>query len=451
MRVKRVFVQKLFNLFDHEIPMNMDDRITIIHAPNGFGKTAILRMIDGLFNSRSSELATFPFGAFGVELDDGRTLRVEKRNGGRARDSRRSKRPNGESLTFVCSDGKRFEQRLTPDVDELPFPIDAIEDIIPELSQIGPRMWRTGLGEVLDLQGVLRRYSRVLPLPPWSVPDEPKWLQDLRGSVDVRFIRADRLLAGPQLVRVRRPEKRSVLTPAVMSYSDEVATTIAATLTRYAELSQSLDRTFPVRLVRESASTDLTKREIGDRLSEFEAKRKRLIESGLLDQEIGPDFQIPETIDETKASVLSVYVRDVQEKLAVFDALAAKIDLFKSIINRRFKHKRMMINRERGITFATDANQPLHTTALSSGEQHEVVMLYELLFRVRQDSLILIDEPEISLHVAWQEEFLRDLQEMAQLSGFDVLIATHSPQIISDRWELAVELQDIIQPQEITR
>jgi predicted ATP-binding protein involved in virulence len=78
---------------------------------------------------------------------------------------------------------------------------------------------------------------------------------------------------------------------------------------------------------------------------------------------------------------------------------------------------------------------------LSSGEQHELVILYELLFRVSKNSIILIDEPEISLHVAWQDEFLKDLGQMAELSQFHALGATHSPQIISDRWDLTVELK----------
>jgi predicted ATP-binding protein involved in virulence len=78
---------------------------------------------------------------------------------------------------------------------------------------------------------------------------------------------------------------------------------------------------------------------------------------------------------------------------------------------------------------------------LSSGEQHELVILYELLFRVSKNSIILIDEPEISLHVAWQDEFLKDLGQMAELSQFNALVATHSPQIISDRWDLTVELK----------
>ena len=99
----------------------------------------------------------------------------------------------------------------------------------------------------------------------------------------------------------------------------------------------------------------------------------------------------------------------------------------------------MIVSRNAGIEFMTDAEQPLNPTNLSSGEQHELVMLYESRFKMREDLLILIDEPEISLHIAWQEEFLQDLTEMVRLSGFNVLIATHSPQIINDRWDLTVE------------
>ena len=68
-------------------------------------------------------------------------------------------------------------------------------------------------------------------------------------------------------------------------------------------------------------------------------------------------------------------------------------------------------------------------------------MLYELLFKAKPNSLVLIDEPELSLHLGWQVEFLKDLQNIAKLRNFDVLLATHSPEIISDRWDLTVELK----------
>ena len=120
--------------------------------------------------------------------------------------------------------------------------------------------------------------------------------------------------------------------------------------------------------------------------------------------------------------------------------MAEKIDLFRSVISQRFQHKQMRINKDRGFYFVTGTEQVLDASSLSSGEQHEVVLLYELLFNTRPDSLILIDEPEISLHVAWQQQFLHDMLKMTQLSKFDVLLATHSPLIIDDRWDLTVEL-----------
>ena len=82
---------------------------------------------------------------------------------------------------------------------------------------------------------------------------------------------------------------------------------------------------------------------------------------------------------------------------------------------------------------------------LSSGEQHEIVLLFELLFETKPNSLILVDEPELSLHVAWQREMLKDLQDMADLSDFRAILATHSPQIIGERWDLTIELKGPVQ------
>lgn len=63
-----------------------------------------------------------------------------------------------------------------------------------------------------------------------------------------------------------------------------------------------------------------------------------------------------------------------------------------------------------------------------------------MLFEIDKNTLILIDEPEISLHVAWQKRFISDILSIIDVNHFDVLIATHSPQLIG-RWShLTVEL-----------
>ena len=90
--------------------------------------------------------------------------------------------------------------------------------------------------------------------------------------------------------------------------------------------------------------------------------------------------------------------------------------------------------------FKLNSGDVLAPEDLSSGEQHELVLLYELLFRLEPNALVLLDEPEISLHVAWQERVLSDLKKIVELSGVDIVVATHSPEIIRDRWDLTVGL-----------
>ena len=155
--------------------------------------------------------------------------------------------------------------------------------------------------------------------------------------------------------------------------------------------------------------------------------------------------------NESTKSVLSVYVEDVKKKLSIFDEIANKLELFRKIINRKFasSYKEMNFSKEKGFVFTTcypnsseSYSKDISPTDLSSGEQHELVLLYKLLFKIAPNSLVLIDEPELSLHVGWQSQFLEDLQEITELVDLDILMATHSPDIIQDRWDdLTVELK----------
>ncbi|WSH56589.1 AAA family ATPase [Rhizobium ruizarguesonis] len=69
---------------------------------------------------------------------------------------------------------------------------------------------------------------------------------------------------------------------------------------------------------------------------------------------------------------------------------------------------------------------------LSSGEWQLFYSLANLLVNVADDSLVLIDEPENSLHPRWQTEYLGLVRELIKhRSGCHVVIATHSPLVTS--------------------
>jgi len=418
--------------------MNMDDRITIIHGLNGFGKTTILRMMNGLFTSRYSELQDVSFQSFDVDLDNRRSLRVRHH-------VHEPGEHNHQPLDIRLYEGKRQSEEAKirePDVRSLNFPIGMIDEAVPFLTRRSETTWlNLETGEELSLADVISRYAEFLPGR--TKQQMPKWLRDVTGSVKVRFIESQRLLKVGRRPRRSQAWGPGGFEPAVAFYSEQVAREIQRKLAEYAERSQSLDQTFPMRLVghlETGRPPEVSTSELESRLANLDEKRKRLREAGLLEKEEVP-FQVPKTLQLPTQQVLPLYVHDVEEKLQVFDELLAKIELLKRILNEKFLFKSISITKERGFTFTSQSGEPLLPTHLSSGEQHMLVLLSELLFTVEPNSLVMIDEPEISLHVDWQQSFLRDLAKITELASFDILIATHSPQIINDRWDLTVALQ----------
>jgi len=88
----------------------------------------------------------------------------------------------------------------------------------------------------------------------------------------------------------------------------------------------------------------------------------------------------------------------------------------------------------------------LGLSTFSSGQQCMLLIILGILSSIQNNSLVCIDEPEISLHPEWQLEFIKLLQDVFSLfSGCHFLIATHSPQIVSglrDRNGYILSLED---------
>ena len=121
----------------------------------------------------------------------------------------------------------------------------------------------------------------------------------------------------------------------------------------------------------------------------------------------------------------------------------SRIDAFCDIINRcEFANKQLEVDKRFGFRFVS--NDELHTILsleqLSSGEKQMIIQVYELLFRAQSGTLVLIDEPELSLHMMWQMNYLKNLSEIVRIRGFQCVIATHSPQIFNSLWSKSVDL-----------
>jgi predicted ATP-binding protein involved in virulence len=406
MRITQISVKGLFGKFDRVIPLNMDDRITIIHAPNGYGKTVIFEMVDGFFNGNASIFYRIPFSSFKIEFYDDVKIEISSNQEATAENVKKIE----PSCNLYEGDVLKISSRLS--------------DVVRLFKRKSSS--RNGFRRILNIY------------PPFEHPNiwaEPSWPEVERRKPCIRLIESQRLLT-------KSTDTSSKL--VITRLSDSLAKLMQDEIGLYGSKSQVLDRTFPTRSVQRKSTLNYTNKTLREHLNRLEKKRSRLIAVGLLEESEDENFQLPEEIEDSTKGILSMYVDDTDNKLNVLNEILERLELFQGIINNKFAFsgKRISCNKDKGFLI-TSNNQILDPADLSSGEQNELILIYELLFEIEVGSLVLIDEPEISLHVGWQVDFLNDLQRISRLVGIDILIATHAPSIIHDRWDLTVELAGI--------
>ena len=149
-----------------------------------------------------------------------------------------------------------------------------------------------------------------------------------------------------------------------------------------------------------------------------------------LRSEIGFPTNLTRSDGDTTTRVLAVYEYVLAERMKnlqeAFDAVRAYI----TAVNRFFKEKRLVTasTNEKDITprlrirYEDGTLSELDT--LSSGERQVAGLIYSAS-RVAQGDVILVDEPELSLHIDWQRTIIDAMVE--QLPSKQLIVCTHSP------------------------
>lgn len=443
-RIASLEVIDLFGSLHHLVPFNVDSRISLIHGPNGVGKTTILRLVASLFRGNYSALRRIPFGSAVLTFVDGSVLRVHRVSGPKQRLRDGPGQVWDLKFAFTSDGGRSQEATISPLTREERryFPLGMIETRIDSLERVSEVEWLDrSTGETIGLEQVVERYGDHLPMPrELLLRRAPKWLDTVRLGIPILLIETQRLWAISETYA--RARRRGLMPPgpAISRFSSELASTIQIELAQSATISQRLDRTFPSRLLKRKLPKSATEEVIRNRYKTQGDLRHRLMNAGLLDT--ATELALPRrSLDATERRVLWMYLRDVDQKLRGFGEVLDRIELFKDVVNSKFVGKSLEVDKAQGFVFQALDGTFLDATELSSGEQHEVILAYQLLFQVASGSLILIDEPELSLHVTWQHRFLDDLRRISTTADLDFLLATHSPQIVHKHWDWAVELE----------
>jgi ABC-type thiamine transport system ATPase subunit len=178
-------------------------------------------------------------------------------------------------------------------------------------------------------------------------------------------------------------------------------------------------------------------------LEEVQRQRRLLQEVGLLGREDEP-IEFDERRLETPQlrPVIQTFAEDTLRKFGVLRDIRTRLELFTSFLNQHYQGKSVVTSRDDGFVINLDNGDTLRPNRLSSGEQQMLALAFRILFRSQPGTLILIDEPELSLHVLWQTTLIDDLSAMGRARDVTFMLATHSPTLIGDRVDFMRSLDD---------
>ncbi len=118
----------------------------------------------------------------------------------------------------------------------------------------------------------------------------------------------------------------------------------------------------------------------------------------------------------------------------LFDKKNSLLDL----LDELFKGSGKRMNRDKGeIEFIFESDGKSHPYSdLSAGEKQLLMIMLAVFMQEHREAILIMDEPEISLHIDWQNRLLADIRRLNP--NCQVIVSTHSPAMILDGWHSSV-------------
>ncbi|WP_083397283.1 AAA family ATPase [Plantibacter sp. MMLR14_011] len=137
--------------------------------------------------------------------------------------------------------------------------------------------------------------------------------------------------------------------------------------------------------------------------------------------------------------ILGPYLSNLTDRVENLQPAQRLIDTFVASVNGFLERKHLTFSMSDGIKLVGRNGEDLDSDNLSSGEKHLLLLLSSAVLARSNGALMIIDEPELSLGLRWQRKLLSELLRCTEGSGVQFLVASHSTQIMAD-------VPDIIRP-----
>lgn len=453
--LRSIHVTKLFGRYDYTLPASNQllDDLNIIYGENGAGKTTVLSLVFHLLSPAENaghrgRIAEVPFAFLEVTLQDGTKISAKK-------DSQllvgpvefRIATPSAKAAIWKFSPGQAGSSIR---IEDLPDSID-LERLPTEM-----------------------RHQVTVALA------QRRFFEELKKfRIIVFMLTSDRILLGDSVKEVPRSELRSDGPRARLRLADIVLEHRIAAVTEALSTASSwlrskfLERTYGANESASNLYQDVVKRiakstyrtkaglsatqqtktiaGLEQSIMELDRRATEFAKFGLGLASVSDE--ILTAVQSSKGNRLHLIHTILEPHLgsvkARFDSIQPLYDLlnnFVSHVNRFLKDKRIQYSVRGGfkivILQATGHTQEVTPSQLSSGEQQLLLLFCHVLTTRDSPSIFIIDEPELSLNIVWQRMLVASLLEIARGSSLQLILASHSMEILAKHRERVVNMQE---------
>ena len=422
MQFSHIYIKKLFGLYDYKLDLFYDseDKLTILTGPNGYGKTTILTIINKLNPRELFYFYLLKFERIEVGMMDGSCINIYQKY--IEKEKKQKETGNGSDIKLDSEKEVRFEW-MDSEKNVVSFFVYNTQNIDKAQRRSLYQLYFSNKSENdYDKNELLnnRQFNENIA----HSLGQGTFLMQLEG-IKSDFIKANRIYNEIN-------EKAKDL--PIQRIKKNLKDILTSANKEFLEQSQRIEKRF-INDILSCDNSIIEENKYNEMAKVVTDKCNDLIKFRLTDK-----IEIPSYV-ENKSYLLYSYIKSLNEKFDKFGNLPDKLNLFEKLISsKKFANKKISFSPQHGFLIVSDTGEFLDESLLSSGEQNEIVLLYKLIFEISDNSTLLIDEPENSLHVAWQSVFLDDIKEIARIKRLQVIISTHSITIVSSGEENVIDL-----------
>ena len=413
-----------------DLQQSFDPGVNILYGKNGAGKTTLLHIIANAVNGDYPRFLYLNFVRIEIHMDDGTTLEIE------------TKQPNDEDTDIEITvkengerRGKKFRRQKVEDnietsnIDYKPIATAAYFPAFRSMIEA----WVSVKEEDLIRYHINKDISEIEPLSNKMQEQATYFSRRLFGQFVPELNYPSPLEIEHRLI----DETREAILAVAKVDRDLLSQSFVEILTAfsYLESNSSLE---PEEILQQiqSLSEKILSHPLQDSMFASEMKSKI---SEIINFERAKDSESKKFI----AMILSVYQESLKKISDIQEKSFESIDRYLASVNEFLEEKKLKVSiqdrtsSQPSIKLIFDDGTSSNIHALSSGERQIITLLYAATHMSHQN-LVLIDEPEISLHVDWQRLLLEKMSD--QLENRQIIACTHSPVIPADYEDNFVEL-----------